>query len=118
MDLVTLVKLCNSHHGLTLRDANEETDVGTRHGVSLRDLCIPAQENKFGNTIPGSLSAIIGQFKSTLTRWCNMNNYPFMWQVKFYDHVIRNQDEYERIENYIINNVSNWESDKFYSDGA
>ncbi|MEN8122699.1 MAG: hypothetical protein ABFS35_20325, partial [Bacteroidota bacterium] len=35
------------------------------------------------------------------------------WQPRFYDHIIRNDAEYHRIKNYIINNPSNWNNDKF-----
>jgi hypothetical protein len=37
----------------------------------------------------------------------------FGWQSKFHDHIIRNHEEYLRIENYIINNPKNWKEDKF-----
>jgi len=73
--------------------------------------------NQFGKTIPGSLSAIIGQYKSSVSRWCIKNNRAiFAWQSRFHDHVIRSQEEFDRIENYILNNVANWNSDKFYTE--
>ncbi|HEY4785309.1 MAG TPA: hypothetical protein VIH57_04640 [Bacteroidales bacterium] len=106
-------------HGLSLPNTPIDENVGTPHGVSLHgslphDIHVPPEYNKFGKTIPGSLSAIIGQFKSALTRWCNTNKHTFGWHGRFYDHVIRNEEEFERIKNYIINNVNNWENDKFY----
>lgn len=72
-----------------------------------------SNKNEFGKTIPGSISAIIGQFKSSVTRWCNKNDFNFAWQSRFHDHIIRNESEYHRIEQYIINNVANWRDDKF-----
>ncbi|MBK8805571.1 MAG: transposase [Bacteroidales bacterium] len=39
----------------------------------------------------------------------------FSWQSRFHDHVIRNDAEYQRISDYIINNPANWKDDKFYS---
>ena len=36
------------------------------------------------------------------------------WQHD-YDHIIRNNNEYIRIKQYIINNPQNWNEDKFYS---
>ncbi len=69
--------------------------------------------NQFGKTIAGSLSAIIGQFKSTLTRWSRKNGYPdFAWQGRFHDHIIRNEGAFQRISNYIKNNPANWDKDK------
>lgn len=88
--------------------------VGTHHGVSVSDNV--TQLNQFGKTIPGSMSAIIGQFKSTLTRWCRGNEFVnFAWQSRFYDHIIRSDDSFQRISDYIITNPANWKDDKFYT---
>jgi putative transposase len=107
------------HHKFV--DDNVGGIVGTRHGVSVPDssdnLVGSPNFNQFGKTIPGSLSAIIGQYKSSVSRWCIKNNRAiFAWQSRFHDHVIRNQEEFDRIENYILNNVANWNSDKFYTE--
>jgi putative transposase len=37
-----------------------------------------------------------------------------LWQRGYYDHVIRNESEYKRICEYINNNASTWQNDKFY----
>ncbi|MFH1030262.1 MAG: hypothetical protein V1770_03315 [bacterium] len=34
------------------------------------------------------------------------------WQSRFYDRIIRNQDELNRIREYIFNNLANWENDR------
>lgn len=107
-----IIEIVSPPHGVDLQPSSE-TLAGARHGV-------PPQEsrkniNQFGKTIPGSISAIIGQFKSSVTRWCNKNNLIFAWQTRFYDHIIRNKPEYIRIEQYIIDNVANWKEDKFFN---
>jgi len=33
------------------------------------------------------------------------------WQTRFYDHIIRNDDELIRIRKYIVNNPKQWEND-------
>ncbi|MGM0647577.1 MAG: hypothetical protein ACQESZ_04220, partial [Bacteroidota bacterium] len=38
-----------------------------------------------------------------------------LWQRNYYDHIIRNAIEYQRISEYIINNPAKWNDDKFYS---
>lgn len=38
----------------------------------------------------------------------------FEWQGNYYDHIIRNEHEFQRIQNYIMNNPTKWEADKFY----
>jgi REP element-mobilizing transposase RayT len=39
---------------------------------------------------------------------------PFAWQPRFHDHIIRDDNSFERIRRYIINNPLNWKEDKFY----
>ncbi|MDE5422916.1 hypothetical protein L3073_11910 [Ancylomarina sp. DW003] len=88
---------------------NKNNTVRTRHVVSQLE-----KTNQFGKTIAGSLSAIIGQFKSSLTRWSRKNGYDnFAWQDRFHDHIIRNDGAFQRISNYIKNNPANWQKDKF-----
>lgn len=41
----------------------------------------------------------------------NRNNHFF--QSNYHDHIIRNNTEFGRIKNYIINNPANWKNDKF-----
>ena len=80
--------------------------VRTRHVVSPQ---APQRKNQFGKPISGSISIIIGQFKSALTRWCRSNDYEqFGWQRRFHDHIIRNDESFERIKEYIENNPANW----------
>ena len=60
----------------------------------------------------GSLGAIIGQFKSVCTkriRDAGMSD--FGWQPRFYDHVIRDEDSFDRIRQYIVDNPLKWELD-------
>jgi putative transposase len=38
------------------------------------------------------------------------------WQPNYHDHVIRDQDEYHRIKQYIINNPAKWHDDTFNDD--
>jgi len=38
-----------------------------------------------------------------------------LWQRSYYDHIIRNNESYERIRNYIINNPQKWDIDKLNS---
>ncbi len=67
-----------------------------------------------------SLPDVIGRFKSMV-----MTNYssgvkekgwpPFykkLWHRNYYDHIIRNEKDYERIVEYIRLNPENWERDK------
>ncbi len=59
------------------------------------------------------LSYSIGNFKSAVSRFATQNNIQFAWQTRFYDRVIRNREEMNRIANYIENNVTQWEFDYY-----
>lgn len=39
-----------------------------------------------------------------------------VWQTRFHDHIIRNEEEYIRIERYINVNPDKWEEDKFITE--
>ena len=62
-----------------------------------------------------SLDTIIGLYKSGVSRKIHAI-YPNLevWQRSVHDHVIRGQQQYEKIWNYVSYNDSKWESDCFY----
>jgi len=62
-----------------------------------------------------SLSEIIRAFKSFSARRINeLQSTPgfSFWQFRFYDRIIRNEKELNRIREYIYKNPANWEKDK------
>ncbi len=60
-----------------------------------------------------SLPAIIAQFKSTCTKRIWTAGFrDFAWQERFYDHVIRNTIDLDRIRQYILDNPLKWEIDR------
>ncbi len=69
-----------------------------------------------------TVGSIIRSYKIGVTKWMrnNMTDYfsfdRKVWQRNYYDHIIRNQQSFEKISNYIINNPSNWQDDKFYKE--
>lgn len=71
------------------------------------------QMSKISPTV-GSISTIIRSYKSVTTKNINIqfpdNN--FVWQPKFYDRIIRDQNELDAIRQYIIDNPLKWELDK------
>ena len=54
------------------------------------------------------LSVCIGSIKSAVTKYANQNNISFAWQSRYYDRIIRNQNEMNRIAQYIKNNPIVW----------
>ena len=71
--------------------------------------------NKFGPQSK-NLASIIRGFKSSVTTHAKKIGIAhFEWQSRFHDHIIRNAERFEIIQNYITNNPKNWNNDKFYS---
>jgi len=62
---------------------------------------------------PGSLSVIIGSFKSIVSKMAN-KKFPsnFQWQPRFYDHIIRDEKSLQKIREYIQTNPQMWERDR------
>jgi len=62
----------------------------------------------------GTLGAIVNQYKRICTINARKIHSDFAWQPRFHDHIIRNEDSFQRISNYIANNPKNWADDKFF----
>ena len=62
-----------------------------------------------------NLSSVIGQYKSYVSKQIHaFDTGCKVWQASFHDHVIRNQQDYERIWLYIEANPARWDEDCFY----
>jgi REP element-mobilizing transposase RayT len=63
---------------------------------------------------PNSLSKIIRWYKGRCAFEIRNNNVPvtFAWQSRFYDRIIRNETELNKIREYIFKNPDNWERDR------
>ncbi len=70
-------------------------------------------KNQFGPQRK-NLASIMRGFKSAVTRDARPINPDFAWQVRFHDHIIRDNESHRRIQDYIINNPQNWDDDRFY----
>ncbi|CAN5604839.1 hypothetical protein BH10BAC5_BH10BAC5_21870 [soil metagenome] len=65
------------------------------------------------------ISKIIGWFKMNIAKQINLDNDSsgmVFWQRGFYDHIIRNVKEFQKISDYIVTNPENWDMDKFYKE--
>ena len=78
----------------------------TSHDLSLRNNNQPKIK---------SVSSLMGAFKTTSSKKIHLlANENFAWQRSFHDHIVRNVEGYEKIDNYITTNPKNWDKDKFY----
>ncbi len=60
---------------------------------------------------------IVGKFKMQTSKQINILRNTVgksVWQRNYYDHIIRNEESYNKITEYIENNPSKWEFDKYY----
>ncbi|GAB4301624.1 MAG: hypothetical protein Kow0090_17180 [Myxococcota bacterium] len=59
--------------------------------------------------------SIIEQFKSITAKQINKNHKTVgakIWQRNYYEHIIRNEKELNKIREYIYLNPANWETDE------
>ncbi len=82
----------------------------------------PASDRATKRTMPivpvGSLGRIVRAYKSAVTRMAYRDGLlPHgtpVWQRNYWDRVIRDDGEYERIAKYIRDNPMNWKGDRFH----
>lgn len=71
-------------------------------------------------TLPAnSLGSIIAQFKSVVTkRSRSLANPPTspIWKRNYYDHIVRNEKDLDRIRRYILANPARWCEDEYFTD--
>ncbi len=100
-------------HGILTIDepGSGTTDRRRRRGVQLN---APTSTNIYSQISPKkrTLSVVIRTYKAAVTRHCRLDDYgDFKWQRSFYDRVIRDEEELNRIREYIIYNPVKWQND-------
>lgn len=101
-------------HGIIIIDkpVGAQNIVGTQNFASLPQYeQQPTPKNKFGPQSQ-NLASIVRGYKIGVTKNSKLIEPNFKWQSRYHDHIIRNDNEYQRINDYIENNPSNWEKDK------
>ena len=89
--------------------AQKNTNVGVEYFQSLHQPKI----NQYQKIIPKSLGSIIRGFKIGVTKCCNHQKYKhFTFQRNYHEHIVRNENELNRIREYIINNPLQWQFDR------
>lgn len=67
------------------------------------------------NVVAGSLGAIVRAYKSAVAKRINaLRGTPGapVWQRNYHEHIIRNEEEWQRIWRYIQHNPARWEADR------
>ena len=94
--------------------------VGAQNG----DLIADDGDDRATTRVAPTLGDVIGAFKSITTNeyirnvknknWLSFNKY--FWQRNYYERVIRDDNDLNRIREYIVNNPAKWEEDEYYVD--
>ena len=58
---------------------------------------------------------IFNHYKGDVTKIVRQRYPDFQWQSRFHDHIIRNDDELNRIRKYIIENPEKWKTDENFT---
>jgi putative transposase len=96
--------------------ANAHAPDHTRSGGE----CLAPTPGQLPNGAPsGSVGAIVGNVKSTITRRINqMRHTPgaAVWQRNYWEHIILSPEAHARIEDYILLNPARWHADDLHPD--
>lgn len=65
---------------------------------------------------PVPTNSEVGKFVGTFKRFCNRKYGRNIWQSRSHDHVIRSEQDYRNIWQYIEHNASKWTQDCFFVD--
>ena len=107
--IIVIDKPDDKHNGRDDRDAINRVSTVTK----------PELNNTGGITgnknpmLTDNLSRIIRWYKGRITFESRKIHADFEWQTRFHDHIIRNDESFKRIQEYILTNPKNWKEDKF-----
>ena len=106
--LDAFVVMPNHIHGIVI--------IHPRRGVQLNAPTgnnAPAGNYSSMSPRPGSLPVIIRTYKAAVTTQCRRAGHVgFAWQRNYYEHVIRDENDLRRIQEYIHNNPAQWDLDR------
>ncbi len=83
---------------------------GSRTPMYHKESASPTDPNRLGSS-PGSLPAIIQNYKSITSRRINKlldSRGSTIWHRNYYEHIIRDEEDYSRIVSYIQQNPKMW----------
>lgn len=107
----TAVVMPNHFHGIVEIHEPVGAMVGTIHELPLPSHRVTNQKERRRMTLP----LVVGYFKMNsakrINKILNSEGIP-VWQRNYYEHIIRNDEEYNRIHLYIEANVDNWVNDE------
>ena len=118
-----IIEICNNdvvdnakHVEMQQPCKHVETQQPCKH-VETQQCCVSTARGKsktFHKLIPKSLPVVIRSFKSVCTKTINQRfpDADFIWQARYYDHIVRNEGSLNEIRKYICDNPQKWDLDK------
>ena len=73
----------------------------------------PGDDYAFIPHFNARLAVVVRTIKAAVKREATRMGVNFRWQERFHDHIIRNQQAFDNIYNYIDNNILKWDTDCF-----
>ena len=100
-------------------NANTQSKTGQPQGLPLQQ--ISGDDNRARVNRAPTIGDIVGAYKSLVANACleiyktKNEMMEKLWQRNYHEHIIRNEQSYQTISYYIINNPAKWNDDKFYT---
>ena len=111
VSLDEFVIMPNHVHGVII--LNENISMIGANIVGAKDFSPLHNNRPFGTS--RTIGSIVRGFKIGVTKWFRKNTCIYtVWQRNYYEHIIRNEIELNKIREYILNNSLNWEIDENY----
>jgi REP element-mobilizing transposase RayT len=92
-----------------LQPASAEVNKGAKNFLPLQKSSEKPLQPLIGTS--RTIGSIIRGFKIGTTKQIAYA----IWQCNYYEHIIRNANDYARIAEYITNNPIRWEMDRYYT---
>lgn len=117
IELGPFVIMPNHVHGI-IQITAPDVGAGLDKEGSVRAGSEPAPTTSSSHT---PLSEIVRQFKTFSARRVNnlrKSTGDPVWQRNYYEHIIRNNESFQKIGDYILTNPIQWENDRYYPGGT
>ena len=134
--LESYIIMPNHLHAIVVINNENDTDgvigdaiesVETHGRASLRSSSSSSPSPEMPQRLPKSISSFLAGFKSAVNSkiddYVDANNLNIpkynrdnhFFQPNYHDHIIRNDESFQRISNYIITNPSKWADDQLFN---
>jgi len=80
-------------------------------------LCL-SEQGPSRTPVPTVQNSKVSQFVSTFKRFCNKEFGNNIWQARSYDHIIRDQEDFDKHIKYIYENPYGWQKDELFAEGS